>query len=112
MSFTKSTAQKYSLNVTISDGESGYDTHHYTAWFSKVDKWQLMTLYDTDDKKFSFGEVELKNNQLSVKLLSENITSEQFTTTAAMKKFIESIYKENKVFYDDDVDLTGLIKDK
>jgi len=112
LSFTKSTAQKYALNVTISDGESGYDSHHYTAWFSKVDKWQLMTLYDTEEKKFSFGEVELKNNQLSVKLLSEDITADHFTTTADMKKFIESIYKEKKVLYDSDVDLTELVKDK
>ena len=110
--FTKNTAQKYLLNTVITDGESGYDTDHYEAWFSKVAKWQLITLYNTGSKKYSFGEVELSGNSLSIKLLSEDITTQQFSTVADMRKFIEGIYSTNKVLYDTDADLTGLLKVK
>ena len=109
--FIKSTAQEYKLTAVVKSDDD-YETHVYKAWFSTVNKSQLLTLYDTESKKYSFGEIAIADKQLSLKLLSEDITEEQFTTVADMKKFIEYIYKDKRVLYDSDVDLTELIKAK
>jgi hypothetical protein len=109
--FTKSGAEKYILNALIKYGED-YENHHYSAWFSSLSNWQLLTLYDTESKEYSFGEIVVENKQLGLKLLSDEITSQQFTSVSAMKVFLESLYTENKVLYDKDVDLTGLVKKK
>ncbi len=109
--FTKATAKQYVLTAFIKSGED-YEHHQYTAWYSTIKKWQLLSLYDTDSKKYSFGEIEVANKQLNLKLLSDDITSRQFTTTASMREFIDSIYTANSVLYDKDADLTGLMKVK
>jgi len=110
--FVKNSANEYKLSAFIKSDEDEYEAHFYKAWFSTVNKWQLITLYDTESKQYSFGEIEVKNKQLDLKLLSEDITSQQFTTVEAMKKFIESVYTGNKVVYDKDIDLTELLKAK
>ncbi len=110
--FKKLSGKKYSLAVKVSDGEKGYDSFRYEAWFSKVNKWTLLSLFNTETKKYSFGEAVLTGNELNLKLLSEDITTEQFTTTEAMKRFVENIYLQNEVLYDTDTDLTDLLKNK
>ena len=107
--FTKSAAQKYTLTAFIKSTDK-FETYHYTGWFSTLDKWQLLTLYDTDSKEYSFGEIVVENKQLSLKLLSDDIGSDEFKTIPEMRKFLETIYKEDKVIYDEEVDLTKMVK--
>lgn len=109
--FTKATAQQYKLTAVIKSDDA-YETHFYNAWFSPLGKWQLITLYDTESKKYSFGEVNITDKELSLQLLSEDISSEQFATVPAMRKFMEEVYTGNKMQYDKDVDFTGLLKVK
>ena len=110
--FTRSSAQKYLLTAIVNDGLDGYETSHYEIWFSKIGQLQLVSFYDTKDKKYSFGELALTGNLLDIKLLSDDNTSKQFNSVAEMKKFVEDIYDENRVLYDHDVDLGELIKAK
>ena len=108
--FTKINAKKYLVKATTSDNDGGYERSTFEIWFSAISNRQLITLYDTENKKYSFGELELLGNHLDIKLFSEDITTEQFTSVAAMRKFIETMYTSHAVKFDDDTDLTDLVK--
>jgi len=110
--FKKLSGKKYTLTAKITDGQGGYQSSTNEAWFSKAGKWTLMSFYDPQAKEYFFGEVELKGGKLTIKFLSEDITAEQFTSTAAMSKFIAGLYAENRVLYDDDIELNDLEKMK
>jgi hypothetical protein len=108
--FSTLNTKKFLVKATITDNDGGYEKSTFWIWFSTINKMQLITLYDIENKKYSFGELELPGNHLDIKLFSEDITTEQFTTTAAMRTFIETIYARNQVKFDDDADLTDLVK--
>ncbi|MGC4100178.1 hypothetical protein [Ferruginibacter sp.] len=110
--FTKATPLKYDLKTVVPDGSGGYETDHYEAWFTKLGDRKLISLYSAGSKKYLFGEAGLTGSQLSVKLLSEDITTQQFSTVAEMRKFIEGIYAAGTVKYDGDIDLEGMIKSR
>lgn len=108
--FTRLDNYKYLVQANVSDGASGYEFSQHQAWFSKVNNVMIMNFYALKDKFYHFGEVELANDELTIKLLSDYITKDQFASAAALRKFMENLYRSGKVEYDSDVVLEHLVK--
>jgi hypothetical protein len=108
--FTRQDKYQYLVQANVKDGDGGYELSHYRVWFSKVNKSMILSFYQLDEKYYHFAEATVTGGKLTVKFLSEDITKEQFTSTAAMRKFIEDIYLKQTVQYDTDVLLEDLEK--
>ncbi len=70
----------------------------------------ILSFYELDEHYYHFGEANVLDGKLTVKFLSADITKEQFTSSAAMRKFMEDLYRNGKVQYDTDVILEDLVK--
>ena len=108
--FTKQDKFQYQVRANVKDGNGGYELSRYRVWYSKVNNSTILSFYQLAEHVYYFAEASVADGKLSIKFLSEDITSEQFTTTAAMRKFIEGIYRKGTAQYDTDVELDDLIK--
>lgn len=100
----------YAVTAKIENDEGKYESYRFYAWYSAVGNRQLITFYDMDTKNYYFGETFFSRGELSIRLLSSDITEQKFYTRAAMRQFIETLYSSNKVKYDNDLDLNNMKK--
>ncbi|HYM93198.1 MAG TPA: hypothetical protein VET23_03610 [Chitinophagaceae bacterium] len=108
--FTKKTDHQYDIIATIGQPATGYEHYNIIGFFSKVNDGYVLNLYNVDDPEYNFAVVELNGDNLNIKLLSDEITDQKFTTTADMRNFIEQLYKAGSVKYDDENEVAGLIR--
>jgi hypothetical protein len=110
ITFQKKNDYQYSIKAKLDDGLGGYEDHRFIGYFSKVNNGWILNVYDEISPKYYFVAVYLDGNTLGLKPLSEQITTQKFSTPAEMRKFIEQLYNDGKAKYDADSEVSGLVK--
>jgi hypothetical protein len=105
--FTKLTAQVYSVKARVWDGDENYENLTGKAWFSEVNKVKLLVLHDTKADSYWFAEISRFEKEMAVTFLSASNKNKEYTSTADLRKYMESLYTTKKIKYDGD---TGLVK--
>lgn len=109
--FTKLNEQVYSVKAHVWDGDERYEDLVGKAWFSEVNKVKLLVLHDTKADSYWFAEISRFENEMSVTFLSASNKVQEFTSTAALRKYMESLYASKKIKYDGDAGLVKLKKE-
>jgi hypothetical protein len=110
--FTKKTAYQYTIHTRIKDDGGDYEKYNFIAWLSIINSRPLLNVYDKEDSKYFFVAIELKNNKLSLKPISEDITEKKFSSSPGLKKYFQEFFKENFDQFDDDTEIDDLQKAK
>jgi hypothetical protein len=110
--FTKKSPYQYAIQARV-QGEAGdYDKYNFIAWLSVINNWRLLNVYDKEESKYFFVVVELENNRLSLKPISEDITEKEFNTPAEIKKYFQQLLDKDFYQFDDDTGIGDLQKVK
>ena len=72
---------------------------------------KLLVLHDTKADSYWFAEISRFENEMSVTFLSASNKIQEFTSTAALRKYMESLYAAKKIKYDGDAGLVKLKKE-
>lgn len=109
--FSKLTGQVYSVKAHVWDGDERYEDLVGKAWFSEVNKVKLLVLHDTKADSYWFAEISRFENEVSVTFLSASNKNKEYTNTADLRKYMESLYITKKIKYDGDAGLVKLKKE-
>lgn len=108
VSFSKKNDYEYYIEATL-PGEGTYDHYSFTGYFCSIKDGVLLNFKNAGGENY-IAAVWLNGSHLTIKALSETITTMQFTTSAALKQFIEKLYANGSVKYDDETTLDDLRK--
>ena len=109
--FSKLNEQVYSVKAHVWDGDERYEDLAGKAWFSVVNKVKLLVLHDTKADSYWFAEISRFENEVSVTFLSASNKNKEYTNTADLRKYMESLYASKKIKYDADAGLVKLKKE-
>ena len=113
VTFIKKAEGLYDIDVNYTDGVSEfYDRHNFIGFFSKINNGYLLNAFDTAEKKYIFIDIDLSGHKLTLRPISEDITKEQFTSSAQLRTFLEGLFSRGAVTYDTDSEITDLVKVK
>lgn len=110
--FTKKTAYQYTIHARMKDEGGDYEKYDFIAWLSIINRRPLLNVYDKEDSKYFFAAIELKDNKLSLKPISEDITEKKFSSSPDIKKYFQQLFKEDFDQFDDDTKIDDLQKAK
>jgi len=108
ISFSKKNEYEYNVEATL-PYQSTYAHYTFTGYFCHIKDGVLLNLKESDGSNY-VAAVWLNNRHLTIKALSENVTDKQFSTSSEFKAFVEKIYTNSTVKYDDETALNDLQK--
>lgn len=108
VSFYKKSDYEYYVEAKL-PYQNTYSHYSFTGYFCHVKDGVLLNLKEESGANY-VAAIWLNSKHLTIKALSENITDKQFSTSSEFKAFIEKIYSNSTVKYDDETALNDLQK--
>lgn len=107
--FKKFDDYNYSISARISHMGTGYTTTNFKGKINKVNKKDILSLYDENNKLYYFVEWKLyRNGELSLYVISGE-SLEPINNSKDLLNFLNTVYETDKIAYES-LDLNNLIK--